>query len=173
MEVFRTAISQMTEKTNNSTGNHFTFICNDKFWQDLQIVLGDYLVQARTEGTFLWSKAANDYVKVGATYNSYEFAGNTITFKVEKALTLEYGSDKGYCLCLDLTADKVGNQPPIAMFTLKGGDYIQNEVLGVGGKNGLSSGVVASPVAASKLIAHGYSSVAVFNPYRSFIIREI
>lgn len=37
------------------------------------------------------------------------------------------------------------------MFTLKGGDFITNKVLGVGGENGLSSGVVSTPVAGSKL----------------------
>ena len=38
-----------------------------------------------------------------------------------------------------------------AMFTLKNGDFITNKVLGVGGENGLSSGVVSTPVAGSKL----------------------
>ena len=33
-----------------------------------------------------------------------------------------------------------------------------------GGENGLSSGVVSTPVAGSKLINWGYSGVAVFNP---------
>ena len=59
------------------------------------------------------------------------------------------------------------------MFTLNGGDFITNKFIGVGGRNGLSSGEVSSPVAASKLINWGYSGVGVFNPYRSFILREI
>lgn len=58
------------------------------------------------------------------------------------------------------------------MFTLKGGDFITNKLPGVGGLDGLSSGLVASTVASSKLINWGYSGVAVFNPYRSFILRE-
>lgn len=37
------------------------------------------------------------------------------------------------------------------MFCLKGADYVQNEILGVGGKTGIASGAVSSPVAASKL----------------------
>lgn len=41
------------------------------------------------------------------------------------------------------------------MFTLKGGDFITNTVLGVGGKDGLSSGVVSTPVAGSKMINWG------------------
>ncbi len=81
--------------------------------------------------------------------------------------------DKAYCLCLDLTADSTGNEPPIQMFTLKGGDFITNKYPGVGGLDGLSSGIVSSPVAASKLINWGYSGVGVFNPYRSFILREL
>lgn len=47
------------------------------------------------------------------------------------------------------------------MFTLKNGDFITNKVLGVGGENGLSSGVVSTPVAGSKLINWGYSGIAV------------
>ena len=60
-----------------------------------------------------------------------------------------------------------------ALFTLKGGDMISNKYVGVGGLNGLSSGEVSSPVAGSKLIMWGYSSLAVFNPYRSYVCREI
>lgn len=37
------------------------------------------------------------------------------------------------------------------LFTLKGGDFISNKFPGVGGLDGLSSGVVSSAVAASKL----------------------
>ena len=37
------------------------------------------------------------------------------------------------------------------MFTLKGGDFISNKFAGVGGLDGMSSGVVSSAVAGSKL----------------------
>lgn len=60
-------------------------------------------------------------------------------------------------MCLDLTADKTSNMPAIATFTLRGGDYIQNWVIGVGGKDGLTSGEVSSPVAGSKLNKIGSS----------------
>ena len=76
-------------------------------------------------------------------------------------------------MALDLTADKTSAQPPIAMFTLRGGDMISNKYLGVGKENGLTSGEVASPVAGSKLIMWGYSGVAVFNPYKSYVMRQI
>ena len=39
-----------------------------------------------------------------------------------------------------------------------------------GGKSGLASGEVSSPVAGYKLVNWGYGGVAVFNPYRSVIM---
>ena len=100
-------------------------------WQLVQEGLGQWLSDNKTDGTFLWSQKANDYVKVGTTYNSYEFAGNTVTFVVDRTFSREYGFEKAFALCLDLTADSTGEQPPIAMFTLKGMDFITNTVLGV------------------------------------------
>jgi hypothetical protein len=173
MEVFRTVIAMLGEKAQSPTGNTYMFICNERFWYLVQDALSEFLAHNHTDGTYLWSMKAGDYVKVGAKYNSYEYGGNTIVFSVDRTFSREYGYDKGYALCLDLTADKSSAQPPIAMFTLKGGDFITNKVLGVGGENGLSSGIVSTPVAGSKLINWGYSGVAVFNPYRSFILREI
>ncbi len=173
LEVFHTVLATLNEKATQPTGNKYMFICNERMWNLLQHVLGDYLAKFRTEGTYLYSKAANGYIKVGATFDSYEYGGNTITFKVDRTFSREYGFEKGYCLCLDLTADATSAEPPIQMFTLKGGDFLTSKYPGVGGLDGLSSGVVSSPVAGSKIINWGYSGVGVFNPYRSFILREI
>lgn len=171
--VFNTMMATMVEKAENPTGNHFVFICNEKLWQDIQITLASFLAHFKVIESFMWSKQKNDYVKVGGTFQTYEWGGNQISFKVDRTFTREYGMNKGYGLCLDLTADKTSAQPPIAMFTLRGGDFITNKYPGVGGLDGLSSGVVSSPVAGSKLINWGYSGVAVFSPYRSFILREV
>ena len=54
------------------------FICNERAWSLIQRVLGDYLAKFRTDGTFLYSKAANDYVKVGSTFDSYEYGGEKV-----------------------------------------------------------------------------------------------
>lgn len=97
---------------------------------------------------------------------------NTIMFKVDRTFSREYGMSKGYALMLDLTADKTTGEPAIQMFTLKGCDFVSNRYPGVGGLDGISSGVVSSATAASKLINWGYSGVAVFSPYRSFILEE-
>ena len=174
INVHKTAIMGLNEKAKKPTGNHYMFICSEKFWYDLQDILDTYLAQYHTDGTYLWSMKAGDYVSVGAKgFDTFNYGGNTISFKVDRTFTREFGLDKGYALALDLTADKTSAQPPIALFTLKGGDMISNKYIGVGGLNGLSSGEVSSPVAGSKLILWGYSSLAVFNPYRSYILREI
>lgn len=174
INVLKTIMMALNEKAEKPTGNHYMFIVNEKAWYDLGDILDQYLAQYHTDGTFLWSMKANDYVSVGAKgFDSFNWQGNTISFKVDRTFSREFGYDKGYMLALDLTADKTSAQPPIAMFSLKGGDMISNKYLGVGKENGLTSGEVASPVAGSKLILWGYSSVAVFNPYRSFVAREI
>jgi hypothetical protein len=96
---------------------------------------------------------------------------NQITFQVDRALSLEY-DQKAFGVFMDLTADAAKGQPAMQMFTLKGGDFISNRFPGVGGLDGLSSGIVSSAVAASKLINWGYSGVGVFNPYRSYMLLE-
>ena len=173
LELFNTIIRTLNEKANKSTGNKYHFIMNDKAWTDLQQVLGDYLARFHTDGSYMWSRAANGYVSVGATYDSYIIAGNQITFSTDRALTREFGNDKGYMLCIDLTADEAKNQPAVAQFSLKGKEFISNSIAGVGGLQGGQSGPVASPVAGSKLVIHGYAGICVFNPYRSFICQEI
>lgn len=170
-------MNTMSEKAQSDTGNKYVIVCNSKFWQDIQSVLGEYLANFRTNGTYMYSKGADKgrggYVKVGATFNSYEYAGNTVSFTVDRALSREYGNEKGYALCLDLTADKTYNTPAIAKFTLAGKDFIKNTINGVGGASGGASGEVSSNVAGSKMVMMGYGAVAAFTPYRSFIVRQI
>lgn len=38
--------------------------------------------------------------------------------------------------------------------------------------SGIESGIVSSPVAGSKIIMMGYAGLAVFAPYRSFVLRQ-
>lgn len=169
---FNTAMAMMNQKAQDPIGNKYVFICNEKMWADIQDCLSGWLARFKTCGTYLWSKRANGYLDVGATFTSYEIGGNQISFKVDRTFSREWGMDKGFGLMLDLTADKESGKPAIQMFTLKGGDFITNKFPGVGGLDGLSSGIVSSPVAASKVINWGYSGVGVFSPYRSFILKE-
>lgn len=173
INVFNAIMSTLNEKAEKSTGNHYHFICNDKGWTDVQQTIGDYLARFKTDAAFMYSKKANGYISVGATYDSYTMAGNTITFSTDRALTREFGNEKGYLLCVDLSGDSAENQPAMAQFSLKGKEFISNSISGVGGIKGGTSGEVSSPVAGSKLVIHGFAGISVFNPYRSFIAREI
>lgn len=111
----------------------------------------------KTIGTFLFSKAQNGYVDVGATYNSYEFGGNKIIFKVDRSFDIEYPTRK-FGIFLDLTADASTGKAALNLFTFKGGEFIHNFIKGVGGETGLQHGEVSSPVAASKLINWGLNN---------------
>ncbi len=85
-------------------------------------------------GTYMYSKSANKgqggYIKVGATFDTYVYAGNQLSFVVDRALTREY-PDKGYGVCIDLTADKTSGMPAIGKFMLAGKDIITNKIVGV------------------------------------------
>ena len=99
---------------------------NERLWNQVQSSLASWLALFKTCDTYLWSKEANGYLKVGGTFSSYEVAGNTLTFQVDRALSREYG-DKGYGVMIDLTADKTTGQPAVASFTLKNGEFISNK----------------------------------------------
>lgn len=176
LQLFNHIMNTMSEKAQKDTGNHFVIISNAKFWQDINLVLGEYLANFRTDGTYMYSKEAKNgngsYVKVGATYNSYEYSGNYVTIIPDRSLSREYGNEKGYGLCIDLTADKTSGVPAVAKMSLLGKDFIKSTIAGVGGLDGKSSGEVASNVAGSKMVMMGYQGVACFTPFRSFIVRE-
>ena len=178
VNVINTVIETMVQKAANATGNHFTFIVNDRLWSLVNSTLGDWLKLWGSTPTMLYSKAAENYVKadnavkVGATFTSYEIAGNTVTFMVDRALTKEYDR-KAYGICLDMSPDMSTNQPAVAGFTLKGAEFVTSKYPGVGGVDGITSGIVSSPVAGSKLIVAGYSAIVAFAPYKSFILEQV
>ena len=38
-------MNTMSEKAQSDTGNHFCILCNAKLWQDINLVLGEYLAK--------------------------------------------------------------------------------------------------------------------------------
>lgn len=158
LPLFNLIMSDLSDKCQSDTGNHYIFVSNRKLFNDINTVLGDFLGNYKTDGTYMYSKSANKgiggYVSVGATFDTYIFGGNSISFVCDRALTREY-PDKGYGVCIDLTADKTTGTPAIAKFSVNKGDFITNKILGVGGYDGLSSGDVSSNVAGSKLVMTG------------------
>lgn len=176
--VINTIMENLNQKAVRPTGNHYTFIVNDRFWSMVNTTLADWLKLWGSTPTLMYSKATQSMMKidtplkVGATYVSYEVQGNTVTFMVDRALSREY-PNKSYGICLDLTPDMTTGEPAIAAFTLKGAEFVTSKFPGHGGVDGITSGIVSSPVAGSKLIVGGYAGIVAFAPYKSFIAEEI
>lgn len=169
IQTLNTAIAALNRKAEKPQGNHYNFVCNEALYAQITQVLGDYLAKFHTDGTFMYSMQASGYVKVNPLgYDSYNYLGNTITFTQDRALTEEFG-DKGYGIMVDLTSGAESGTPAVGMFTVNNSQFIENTISGVGGKK---SGEVASRVAASHKTIMGVAAVAVFNPYRSYIIRQ-
>lgn len=79
MSVLKTILQGLNEKAEKPTGNSYMFIVNEKAWYDIQDLLDQYLAQYHTDGTYLWSMKANDYVKVGAKgFDSYNYGGKIV-----------------------------------------------------------------------------------------------
>jgi hypothetical protein len=107
IQVLKTAIMNLNEKAERPTGNNYLFICNEPFYYQVGEILDTYLAQYHTDGTYLWSMKANGYVEVGAKgFDTFNWMGNTISFKVDRTFSREFGYEKGYALALDLTGDK-------------------------------------------------------------------
>lgn len=76
--IFEGAMNEMATKADEPTGNSWVFICNTKMWQSVQRTMATWIRDWKTTGCFVWSQGAKDYVDLGATYQSYEFAGKSI-----------------------------------------------------------------------------------------------
>ena len=164
-DVFDTILSAMRQKSKKSTGNQYVFICNELLWDDIQKNLRDYLKNWKTNGTVFFSEKAGKEIEIGGTFETYTMGGNQLTFMVDKSLSLEY-DQRPYGLCLDLTADLTSGKSAMGSYTLKGKELIKNMLVGVGS----SQTYVSSPVAASRIVYTGYSSVCVFAPQKSYVI---
>jgi len=172
LETLNTALRTLNRKAEKPQGNTYNLIVNEILYADINRVLGDYLAKFKTDGSFMYSMKANGFVKVNPMgYDSYNYLGNSINITVDRALTEEY-PDRGFGIIVDLTSDAASGTPAMAQFTVKDSQFIQNTIAGVGGLDGNQSGAVATPVAGSKKVIMGVAGVCVFNPYRSYIIRQ-
>lgn len=146
----------MVQKSERPQGNQYVFLCNTLLYNSIQQTMSSWIRDWKTVGTFVFSKAANGYVELGATFQSYEFSGNTVCFRIERDLDIEF-PNRMYGVFVDLTADAASGNPALAQYTFKGMEFLRNVLVGVGGIDGKSSGTVSSPVAASKIIMTGYA----------------
>jgi hypothetical protein len=169
--VFNKAMTTLAQKAEKPQGNTFMFICNELCYAQVQIVLAEYLNQFKIIAPVIYSQSAKGEVEVGTEYVGYNFLGNKVLFKVDRALSREYPT-KGYAILVDVTSDAANGGSPIQMFTLEGCEFTHNTISGVGGLDGKTSGSVSSPVAGSKMVNSGYAGIGVFTPYRSYIMLE-
>ena len=86
---FEKALQTMVAKSEKAQGNKYMILCNTAFYTEWQRVMSSWIIAHKTDGTFLYSKATNGYVDLGATYQSYEFGGNVISVKIDRALDVE------------------------------------------------------------------------------------
>lgn len=125
-------MNDMCDKTGKDTGNTILFMVNRKLFADLQYTLSGFLADNKTDGAYLWSKAANKgqggYVEVGATFNAYEWAGNKVIFKTDGTLSREY-PDKGFGLAIDL--NDTDGRPAVEKYSITGSEFIVNTIAGV------------------------------------------
>jgi len=171
-EVLDDVIGAMVEKASKPTGNIFTAITNERFYTQFgRIAKSDYRFNAPNDASYLYSKE-NGKVKFGAEFDSYTVQGNTIVFIPDRALSQEFAS-YGYAIFLDTSADIKTGRPGLANFTLEGSELVDGYVEGLGGRSGKASGgSIATGVHGSEYHIIGYSCTVIFNPYKSFILKE-
>ena len=171
-EILEDVMAAMVTKSDNPIGNIYAVVCNEKMWTQFgKLIKTDLRYLSPSDGNYFYSKKAGKEVEVGATFKSYHFQGNTITFMPDRALSQEY-PDHAYGIFLDTGADATSGRPNIAMFTIEGSEMISGNLNGMGGQDGKTSGTVSTGVAGSQYHLLGFSGAVVFNPYKSFLLEE-
>jgi hypothetical protein len=190
---FQDAIETVCDRRGKSMGNHITVVCNRKFSRDKAAAFQNALLTfvPANNGTWFFSrdlKVPNDPmggnklkkedfvndVTLGATFNTYIYEGNTITFVVDEFLTNHY-PDQGYALFIDSGAYETenGSVPGVHMTTLKGRQLVKGYTVGMGGIDGTSSGMISNPSDASRFDVLGWRGICVMNPYAATIMQEV
>jgi hypothetical protein len=171
-EVLDDVLAAMVEKSAKPTGNIYTVISNERFYTQFgRIMKQDYRFNAPNDASFLYSKEKGK-VQVGAEFSSYTIQGNTIVFMPDRSLSQEF-AEYGYAVFLDTSADIKTGRPGLASFTLEGSEMVDGFVNGLGGRSGSASGQdIATGVHGSEYHIIGYSCAVLFNPYKSFILKE-
>ena len=158
----------MVAKCENPSGNTFTMICNTPMMMEVHKVLDSTLKDYKIDAPFLYNKVG-DKVRLGAQYDGYQYMGNTIIFKLDRSFDIEY-FDRKFGVMVDFTADGTSGRAAVEMLTTRGTELVHNYVVGVGGRDGRSSGEVSSRVSATKIINWGTAGLILYNPYRSVIM---
>jgi hypothetical protein len=176
IKIFEDIIRNVTEKSMKATDNNLTFICNQKLYYDIQALLKtDVRFNSPSGGSWYYTMGGKSgsvqKINVGADFVSYSFAGSQINFAVDKSLSQEY-PEQGFGICLDTGLDQTSNEPNIMMFSAEGNEMISGNLPGMGGMDGRSSGMIATPLAGSEYHLMGMSGVVVRNPYNAVMLKQ-
>lgn len=165
INTLHTVMQEMIQKCEKDEGNHFIFVCNAPMMNIVNKVFMEFLKDFKTDGALFYSKMnGGSRYKVGASFSSYEYNGNIISFKQDRTLTREYPMP--FAMCLDFTGSTNGNIPPIQKFSLKGKDLMISKMHGPG----YGESVVSTMVAGGAMTAIGHVGIAVMNPYKSYLL---
>jgi hypothetical protein len=58
------------------------------------------------------------------------------------------------------------------MMTVKGGELITGELLGLGGRSGSASGIISTSVHGSEIHWKVFAGIQVADPYQAFILQQ-
>lgn len=167
IKYLQNAIEDVVSKLPKKTGNTIMGQCNFRFYTHLQVLLDNTLFQRATDNYFY--SAEGERLVVGAEYAGYTFAGNTILFSENAALTAEF-PNQGYAVFFDLGMHD--GEPNIVMYTIEGRELIRGFLPGMGGQDGRTSGNISTTMDGSRIEYLGYSGIKVANPYGAHIIKE-
>lgn len=169
--LFEDAIQSLNERVGSHEGNNYVIMCNQKFWYKFnRIMKNDDRFIKSIDNHFVNSNGVG--LRIGATFNGYEFAGTKFTVMQNDALDLEY-ENGAFGVMLNIGNSGVeGSYSNINMFTLEGQDIISGTLKGMGGLSGKESGDVATSLSASSYHLLGYAGAAVLNPYQSVVFIE-
>ena len=167
-EILEEALAAMRKRSGKMTGNKYVVMSNTILWDAFQRLMKSDLRWIAQDASYFYSKEKGGDVKVGATFSSYEFSGNTITFMPSKALSDRY-ENKAYGIILDAGIDQTTNKPNIAAYSLKGNEFIIGRENGMGGQDGKTSGIVSSGRTGSAFHVSGSAMYVVHNPYKSVL----
>jgi hypothetical protein len=173
--IFENMMQAMNAKADAPIGNIYTLMCNEILWQQINTMFkNDERFRRSADNAWYYSKLMSEKgmsnkIFVGSTFQSYEFAGNTINFVVDRALSTEYPT-QGYGIVLDSGIDVTTSTPNIQMHTIKGMEMLSGYVNGLGGKTGTMSGDIATGQSGSQYHLMGYGCATVYNPYKAAIL---
>jgi len=168
ISLLREILYAVAEKTGKPIGNTVAVVVNQRLWQQIGILLiGEYGFVKGVDSALVNKDGKN--IKIGGTFNAYEFQGNTVVFTVDSTLSKMYDK-QGFGICLDMGVQN--GDANISLLTLQGRETVYGTLAGLGGLDGKTSGPIATSVDGSEGHLIGYSGVAVLNPYAAIMIRE-